>query len=478
MQSKFYLSIVVVFLMCFLSTAGFSQTFLHRGSKSDKAMLCHYKSIKLVQDGKLKKAKRMLRKAIKYDTRNEFFIDLASIYAKEGKIKKAYYTMDKVKIQDNCPSIKKVEFLAWKAYYALSLGLCNEPHSNFNQAIYKMKMYGIDSTKLMSNLYNNSAVSRIFDQYMIEGSKPLVHYNDYRQARRKLIKALEYDSTNCFAQYNLDIVETVLKIPQDSMSTVKYVIDSLYDWRYFPELDCTIPPPPAHHDILVKLNKEKEVVFVLDISGSMSALSPNGKSRFQAMKELVLGLLEDLDPAVEIGLITLGQDCFKEPLHSYEVGELTREEAKSIVLGLYLDGSTPLNKRLKSAAKLFTEQKREKAIFLCSDGLNTCGINESTCRIGDRFRAKEIKIYAFSLLLEESSSMNEYAVYDCLTKATYGELIGITETSEVQFQTTYITEPVYPLILKRKDLMAGKFEPYVPQNSILRDSILNAITAN
>lgn len=437
-------------------------------SVEDKAKLYHYKSIKWVQKGKRKKAINALKKAILLDRKNEYLIDLANLYAKEDQLKKAFNTVRKVAVKDNSPPINKVELLAWKGYYAISIGERFAPFESFNNAIQLMKRYKIDSTQLMSNLYNNSAVSRLFYNDQAGKGNLRIHYRDFEQSQQKLQTALSYNPENCVAQYNLDFVETILEVPQDSLGMVRYVTDSLYDWRQFPELNCIIPPPPPHEEILTTLNKEKEVVFVLDISGSMSALTPSGKSRFQAMKDLVLSLLDDLDEEVEIGLITLGQDCQRNPIRQINVGDnnYLREDLKRMVRNLSLNGSTPLNNRLHRASNLFSRKKREKAIFLCSDGLNTCG-NESTCKMGDRLRSKGIKVFAFSLLLESSSAYQEYAIYDCITKATYGELLGITETEDIQVKTTHIRDAVYPLALKMSDLLNGKFEDLVPQDSIL-----------
>lgn len=452
----------------FLTFTFFSfQVFPLFKSAEDKAKVHHYKAIKFNQAGKLKKAMKELKKALRLDRKNEYLVDLANLYAKKGELKKAFNTVGKVAVKDGSPHINKVELLAWKAYYAISIGERFAPFESFNRAIRLMKLHKIDSTQLMSNLYNNSAVSRLFyNDKTPKEEKLRIHYRDFRQAKDRLLKALEYYPDNCVAQYNLDFVQTVLEVPQDSLGTVRYVIDSLYEWRRFPDLDCVIPPPPPHDEILTTLNKEKEVVFVLDISGSMRFMAPNGKSRFQAMKDLVLSLLDDLDEAVEIGLITLGQDCHRTPLREIKVGTYSREELKRFVRNLNLNGETPLNNRLDRAAHLFSKKKREKAIFLCSDGINSCG-QGSTCRIGEQLRGRKIKVFAFSLLLENSQAYREYAIYDCITKATYGELLGITETEDIQVKTTHIRDAVYPLALKVDDLLSGEFKDLVPQDSVL-----------
>ena len=439
-------------------------------SKEDRAKLYHYQALKLKQKGKEKLAIKKIKKALKLHRTNDYLMDLANLYARQGEKKKAYNTVSSISLKDSSPDLKKVELTAWKAYYALSIGLKLKPFEQFNKAIKLMELHKIDSTMLLSDLYNNSGVSSLFYQTATgKNQLPVIHYRDFERAKRKFKTALDFNPENCVASYNLDFVNTILEVPMDSMEVVKNVLTNHYSWRPFPAINCKLPEPPANVEIVEKLNKQKEVVFILDISGSMQAYATNGKTRFEAMKDLVLSLIEDLDPAVQIGLITLGRnDCGDAPYHSYKVGTLSRKQLTEVVNGLALDGRTPLNDRLRKATNLFTKKATDKAIFLCSDGINTCG-RESTCLLGEEIAKKGIKIYAFSLLLEteDNENMQEYAIYDCITKATYGELLGITENKEYELKTDYITESVYPLVLKKEDLLNGSFEPLFPNGDLL-----------
>jgi len=45
-------------------------------NKKDRAKVLHYKSIKLYEEGNVKKAKQKLKKAIRIDITNEYLIDL------------------------------------------------------------------------------------------------------------------------------------------------------------------------------------------------------------------------------------------------------------------------------------------------------------------------------------------------------------------------------------------------------------------
>ncbi len=436
----------------------------------DKAKYYHYKAIKYSREGKTKKAITNLNRAISIDKRNEYLIDLANLYAKMDKPQDAFNVINKIMPKDNDPEVLKVEMLAWKSYYALSLGLIDGPFGGYKKSIELMGTYKIDSISLLSNLYNNAGVARIYNQTKPgKGQEMEIHKMDFIQAKSFLQKAIQFKPDNCTAKYNLEIVEKlILSVPKDSVkTTVQNIKSSLYTWKNFPILDCKVPAPPPHNDILKKLNKEKQVMLVLDVSGSMAAFCPNGKSRFDNMRELALNLVNDLDSVVQVGMISLGGDCSTAPSHYFPVGTASRATLKAAINELYLDGGTPLNDRLHRAAQMFVKSKEEKAIFLCSDGINSCG-NESTCAIADELRAKNIKVHAFSLLLENSQFAREYSIYDCITKSTYGELLGITETEEVEMKTDYISESVFPLVLTKEDLMNGKYTPKVPKEELLQ----------
>lgn len=443
-------------------------------SSEDRAKLLHYKALKHFEDNKVKKAKRKLRKAIRMHASNQYLVDLASIYESEGKYKKALNTVQKLVPNDYCSDLTKVKLISDRANYAMYLGLGIPAHETYGAALRKFNLHQIDSSLILSDLYNNYGVSKLFYNTGKDTSIN-IHVRDILMAREYFQTALKNNEDNCMAQHNVDFVDALLKgIQWDSITgTPKYLRPSNIAHIDFPEMNCDAPERIIKENIIRYLNKEKEVVFVLDISLSMNESATNAIPRIEAMKELVIGLIDDLDEGVKIGLITLGQDCDAPPMHEISIGnKASREELKSIVHNLDLNGCTPLNKRLRQATKLFTKSKNDKAIFLCSDGVNYCGnknsLNrESSCKVGGEIGKKGIKIYAFSLLLETDESYQEYAIYDCITKASYGELIGITETGHT-VKSASMDEPFFSLPLKREDLMTGKFKfPEFKKNDLV-----------
>ena len=466
LTTLFFLMIFMISGLCAQTTIKIDPK-IKLKSKEDRAKVLHYKAIKLYEEGKLNKAKRKLNKAIRMNTTNEYLIDLAMMHEKEGDYTKAFNTLCKIVSNDNGSKISKVKLLANRASYAMYLGFGIEAHSTYGGALRKMNLYGIDSMSIKSDLHNNYGISKLFDQpTYADDTTYNVHKRDIMIAINNIKKALVLNPENCIAQHNLAFVEALLNGIQWELidRSPRYFRRSDIEHINFPEWNCEIPEPVIEEKIVKYLDKEKEVVFVLDISGSMEAPTADGKSRFQTMKEMVIELIDELDDVVKIGLITLGQDCSAEPLHQISTTDgVSREELKSIVNNLEVAGCTPLNKRLRQAVQLFSNKnKKDKAIFLCSDGINFCGSkniknNESTCQVGNEIGRKGIKIHTFSLLLEKAENFQEYAIYDCLARSSGGELLGMTETG-FTIKTISMDAPIFSLPLKREDLMKGKYK--------------------
>jgi Ca-activated chloride channel homolog len=112
----------------------------------------------------------------------------------------------------------------------------------------------------------------------------------------------------------------------------------------------------------------KDVVFVLDTSGSMS-----GKKLEQAKKALVFCIqnLNDDDRFEVIRFATETESLFRE---MRAVSETSRKEAETFVNGLKTVGGTAINDALRTALETGNkESKRPKLIVFLTDGLPTVG---------------------------------------------------------------------------------------------------------
>ena len=112
----------------------------------------------------------------------------------------------------------------------------------------------------------------------------------------------------------------------------------------------------------------KDVVFVLDTSGSMS-----GKKLEQAKKALVFCIqnLNDEDRFEVIRFSTETESLFRE---MRGVSETSRKEAETFVNGLKTIGGTAINDALRTALETGDrDSKRPKLIVFLTDGLPTVG---------------------------------------------------------------------------------------------------------
>ena len=471
-----YLFVFLALSISALSLQSFSWPFSIFQSSEDRAKVLHYKASKLKESGKTKRAIKTLKKAVTLDNKREYLIDLAELYLIKEEHEKAYQYINQITTSRSDSPMDEVKIASWKGIYALNTGLHEAPRKNFRKALDLLDLYQIENQALRSTLNCNLAVARIFDQSKAGDSFDKIHRKDFVQSKYYLQKALELNPFNCVAAHNLDVVDQVLSIP-DQWLDYGYLKKHHFATLPIPEFDCeptiTIPEPTPNLTLEEDLQQKDEVLFVLDISGSMKLRIPElRKSRFQLMIEKVTTLIEELGPNVRIGVLTLGQTCNDEPILSIPPGMKSHIELIRLIQSLEPTGDTPLNHRLDLAAQLFSPHYGRKAIFLATDGIESCNYEQSTCDIGERLRRKGLQLHAYSLLLETPENAKEYAIYDCLTKATNGQLLGVsqeaikeTKATMAAIEPTDMNTDIFSVPISGQDLRAAKFSPYVPKQN-------------
>ena len=118
-------------------------------------------------------------------------------------------------------------------------------------------------------------------------------------------------------------------------------------------------------------NRGADILFVLDISPSMSALDMDGQSRFNAAKKLLINFCERR-PSDSIGLVAVGSDAAMliPPTSDREV---IADRLENLMLGELGDG-TALGTGLATAAyHLENSAAPRRAVVLISDGENNAG---------------------------------------------------------------------------------------------------------
>jgi len=432
--------------------------------------------------GKLRMAHRRVRKAVILDPGNEKYLMEASILANQiGQPKLAMRYIEKIPCdQADCPTEDRVKLIAWKAIMALDLGERKRASALSNRALLLMDRHRLEDDSLRSTILNNKATAFLFDQGC-NGAKgepchfKYIHRRDFEYANRLLTKALQLDSANCIARENREVVKSILAISSEYWR-YGYLPDSIY-----PKIPSAPPfclpessskPATINYKGLHKtLEHKRELVLVLDISGSMGMTIGSGNSnhatkpRIELMKEACKYLLTHLDSTVSVGAISIGGSCAKRPMLHYPVGQLTATELNEKIEALPLFGGTPLDERVLMGRALFNYDTQDKAMLLFSDGVGTCNpnIRADVCQLGPLLAEAGIKFYVFSLLLEKRSSGFEYGVYNCITQATGGLLIGVTE-EKIEDKTTSIDKTPISVSLTMVDIMNGAMEHFLKED--------------
>ncbi|WP_421796537.1 hypothetical protein [Haliscomenobacter sp.] len=177
----------------------------------------------------------------------------------------------------------------------------------------------------------------------------------------------------------------------------------------------------------LKLNNYDELVFLLDISGSMvmEKVVCYGADRFTAMKDLCLKILPEIDTSIELGIGTIGGVCDSPPDLWFASGGINRVDLRSKLRFLIPDGTTPLLTMLLRCPELFSnDPTRSKSIFLISDGANTCregGMD--ICEWASELASKGIAVNVLTFLSTTSDNTDAFAEYLCLAENTKANII-------------------------------------------------------
>ncbi len=254
-----------------------------------------------------------------------------------------------------------------------------------------------------------------------------LHYHVYRQDLERAVeqfeKALRYNPHNTVALLNYRTIADTLGLPHTQW--LAYA-DSLAQQR---QLTPAFSAMPARIDQLLQLGRYEDVLFLVDISGSMvmEKVICLNQSRFSVMKEMALYLVERIPARTRLGLATIGGDCDKPPLKWMPVGSLSPKHLKDEIHYLYPDGTTPLLTMLVKSPELFaTPDSVAKSIFLISDGENICRVgNLDICAWAAGLAGRNITIHVLTFLDASLHNTGAFAEYTCLADYTGGKVVYI-----------------------------------------------------
>lgn len=250
-----------------------------------------------------------------------------------------------------------------------------------------------------------------------------VHRRDLERASGFFEQALRHDAANAVALANYRTLADTLGL---EMSAFVRRADSVAQQRL---LDPVFSSMPASIDRTLQLGDFEEVLFLVDISGSMvmEKVVCLGQDRFDVMKEMATYLTERIPASTRLGLATIGGDCDKTPLKWIPAGSISHAEMKQELRFLFPDGTTPLLTMLVKAPELLNQADSvRKSIFLISDGENVCregGLD--ICNWAAGLAGRNITIHILTFLDAGMENAGAFAEYTCLADHTGGKVVYI-----------------------------------------------------
>ena len=98
----------------------------------------HYLATKHASNGKLKKAKRNLLRAIKLNPVNAYYIDVVNLSLEQGNKKQAMKFISKLECGDDCTPEEEASLMVWKGIFALNLSQRKDAIRLLSQALGKI----------------------------------------------------------------------------------------------------------------------------------------------------------------------------------------------------------------------------------------------------------------------------------------------------------------------------------------------------
>lgn len=395
------------------------------GSKA--AYKAHFRGTILYAEGKFKNAEAHFRRAYESVPDNfNFAMALAVCMGHNGQPDKGIKLLKKssrtLSPQDPEYDQKKVLSHFFEAMIQIYAGKNYKAIPLLQEAITLQKP--MQNTHLMSIFLNALGYATMMDQGRGSHRKAgldthyHVHKRDMLKAQEYFKLALEYDGRHEEIVHNYEMLTDSLQLEKNVQINRLRINDKEYVSSSYKYL-------PANILRALDMANYEEVIFLLDISGSMvmEKVTCMGVDRFAVMKETTLFLLETLDSTVQIGIGTVGGDCGTTPRLWIKPGELNRTDLRWSIDFLVPDGTTPLLNMLKDTPDLFSDNPQtKKSIFLVSDGANICKAQgEGICEWAENL--SNISINIFTFLDTELNNIDPFAEYTCLADNTNGKIL-------------------------------------------------------
>ncbi len=163
-----------------------------------------------------------------------------------------------------------------------------------------------------------------------------------------------------------------------------------------------------------------ELVVLLDSSGSMRESSGSrGSSRIEAAKDAVRGVVHELPPEIDVGLVVFGQCRGADNHKFFTAGE--RDRLNALLATIQPQQGTPLARGLERAGNAVDGVNVPATIIIVSDGEDTCG--GDPCAVARALKARK------PLLKINFIDVGGTGAGQCLAKVTGGRVFTAKDGS-------------------------------------------------
>ncbi len=287
----------------------------------------------------------------------------------------------------------------------------------------------IDSTQYsrLAGMYHLAGYLEVLTQEATTrhaGLEPHIHidWQDLERAYPFLEQACSLDSSRVDSRNSLQLLSDTL-----GRWPVLFSPPSLEEKRPDrPLLDrVSYPHLPDHAEELLAFGEYDEVLFLLDISGSMvmEKIACTATDRFTIMREVALYLVDGLPENTKAGLATIGGNCEEKPKWWVATDSLSRQQLRWEIQYINPNGTTPLLTTLVKTPALFQDSSSNRGIFFVSDGENVCSLNRlDICDWAASLVKQDITLNILTFLDRGVSNAGAFAEYACLTERSGGNI--------------------------------------------------------
>lgn len=214
-----------------------------------------------------------------------------------------------------------------------------------------------------------------------------------------------------------------------------------------------------------------KAIIILDASGSMWG-QIDGKHKIEIAREVIAGLMDSLNPELELGLMAYGHrtkgDCTDIEL-LIPPAQVDRKAFLDKVMNIMPVGKTPLTAAVEQAAEVLKIEENPASVILVSDGIETC--DRDPCELARALRARGIDFKAHIVAFDIASKDAE--TIRCLADETGGQFLPAQDANSLrdalEMAVTAAAEPPKPEMPEQPlDPATVKVPATVPAGSVFQ----------